>query len=86
MSERIKQDLSIGSNLKRLRKQSGLSQEQVAAKLQLMGISVSREMLSQMELGHYNIRVSVLLALKQIYNASFDDFFEGISLCDSIQT
>lgn len=82
MSERIKQDISIGSNLKRLRKQSGLSQEQVAAKLQLIGISVSREMLSQMELGRYNIRVTVLLALKQIYNASFDDFFNGISLID----
>lgn len=80
MAERLKQDLSIGENLRRLRKQAGLSQEQVAAKLQLMGISVSREMLSQMELGHYNIRVTVLLALKQIYHASFDDFFEGLSL------
>ena len=80
MSERIKQDRSIGANLQRLRKQTGLSQEKVAAKLELMGVSVSREMLSQMELGHYNIRVSVLLALKEIYNASFDDFFEGLSL------
>ncbi len=80
MSERIKQDLSIGGNLKRLRKNSGLSQEAVAAKLQLMGISVSREMISQMELGQYNIRVTVLLALKQIYNADFSDFFEGLSV------
>ncbi|MBS1402029.1 MAG: helix-turn-helix transcriptional regulator [Oscillospiraceae bacterium] len=82
MSERIKQDLSIGANLKRLRKQNRFSQEQVAAKLQLMGISVSREMLSQMELGHYNIRVTVLLALKELYHATFDDFFEGLSLSD----
>lgn len=80
MSERIKQDLSIGSNLQRLRKKAGLSQEEVAAKLQLMGISVSREMISQMELGHYNIRVTILLALKEIYNATFDDFFDGLSL------
>lgn len=80
MSERIKQDLSIGSNLQRLRKKAGLSQEEVATKLQLMGISVSREMISQMELGHYNIRVTILLALKEIYNATFDDFFEGLSI------
>lgn len=80
MSKRIKQDLSIGGNLQRLRKRAGLSQEEVAAKLQLMGISISREMLSQMELGHYNIRVTILLALKEVYNASFDDFFEGLSL------
>ena len=80
MSERIKQDLSIGKNLQYLRKRSGLSQEEVAAKLQLMGISISREIISQMELGHYNIRVTVLLGLKQIYNATFDDFFAGLTL------
>lgn len=80
MSEGIKQDLSIGQNLKRLRKRAGLSQETVAAKLQLRGISVSREMLSQMELGRYNIRVTILIALKELYGATFDEFFEGLSL------
>lgn len=51
MSEKIKQDISIGKNLHRLRKQAGLSQEQVAVKLQVMGLPVSREIISQMELG-----------------------------------
>jgi transcriptional regulator with XRE-family HTH domain len=78
MSEKIKQDISIGNNLKALRQNVNLSQEQVAAKLQMMGLSVSREMLSQMELGRYNIRVSILVALKQIYNATFDDFFKDL--------
>jgi len=80
MSEGIKQDLSIGQNLKRLRHRAGLSQEAVAAKLQLQGISISREMLSQMELGRYNIRVTILVALKELYGATFDEFFEGLSL------
>lgn len=78
MGNKIKQDISIGGNLKALRKKVNLSQEEVAAKLELMGLSVSREMLSQMELGRYSIRVSVLIALKQIYRVdSFDDFFKG---------
>ncbi len=80
MSKRIKQDLSIGPNLRRLRLQAGLSQEQVATKLQLMGLSVSREMLSQMERGQYNVRVSILLALKQLYHTDFNDFFDGLEL------
>jgi transcriptional regulator with XRE-family HTH domain len=80
MSERIKQDISIGPNLRLLRKKSGLSQEKVVAQLQLMGIPISREILSQMELGHYSIRVSVLLGLKEIYSADFDDFFAGLSI------
>lgn len=81
MENKIKQDISIGRNLKVLRKKANLSQEEVAAKLELMGLSVSREIISQMELGRYSIRVSVLVALKQIYMAdSFDEFFEGIEL------
>ncbi|MHB8061758.1 MAG: helix-turn-helix transcriptional regulator [Ruminiclostridium sp.] len=80
MSEKIKQDISIGDNLRALRRSAKLSQEEVATKLQVMGLSVSREMLSQMELGRYNIRVSILLALKQIYNATFEDFFKDLHL------
>lgn len=79
MSNKLKQDLSIGANLRRLRKQSGLSQEKVAAKLQLVGIDISREIISQMELGNYSIRISVLRALKDIYQVdSFDEFFRDI--------
>ena len=79
MSDKIKQDISIGNNLRTLRKNARLSQEDVATKLELMGLSISREIISQMELGRYSIRVSVLLALKQIYNvATFDEFFKGL--------
>lgn len=80
MAEKIKQDISIGDNLRMLRKRAKLSQEDVAAQLNLRGIHISREIISQIELGRYNIRVSVLLALKEIYYVnSFDEFFQGIS-------
>ena len=75
---KIRQDLSIGENLRRLRDRAGLTQEQVAAQLQVMGLAVSREMLSQMERGKYNIRVSELKGLKEIYKVQYEDFFEGI--------
>ena len=78
MADKLKQDISIGGNMQRLRRNAHLSQEAVAARLQLRGLSVSREMLSQMELGHYSVRVSVLLALKDIYSAEISDFFEGL--------
>ena len=75
---KIRQDLSIGENLRRLRDRAGLTQEQVAAQLQVMGLAVSREMLSQMERGKYNIRVSELKGLKEIYKVQYEDFFVGI--------
>lgn len=78
MAKIITQDISIGSNLKTLRQKAGLSQEAAAAKLQIMGFTMSREVISQMELGKHNIRISVLLALRDIYNVQIQDFFEGL--------
>ena len=81
MHQKFKQDLPIGQNLKTLRKKVGLTQAQVAAKLQVAGLDVSRGMSAQMEQGTYNIRISVLVALKDIYQLkSYDDFFQGLSL------
>lgn len=79
MSSVINQDISIGSNLKALRLRNKLSQEAVAARLQVMGFTMSREIISQIELGHHNIRVSVLLALKELYHATFDEIFADLS-------
>ena len=79
MAGNLKQDISIGANLKILRKKAGLTQEQAAAKLQLMELSVTPEILAKMEQGKYSIRISVLTAMKKIYSVdSFDEFFAGI--------
>jgi len=79
MSKKIKQDISIGVNLQHFRQNAGLSQEEVAAKLQLMGLDTSREIISRMELGKYSIRISVLKAMKEIYNVdSYDEFFKDL--------
>lgn len=81
MSFVINKDISIGPALKALRLQNNLSQEDVSVRLQVMGFSMmSREIISQIERGRHNIRVSVLLALKEIYNATFDDIFSDVSL------
>lgn len=78
MAHILNQDISIGENLRTLRRRAGLSQEQVAAQLQIRGINISREIISQMERGEHNIRISVLLALRDLYQADIADFFAGI--------
>lgn len=80
MSSVMKQDISIGPNLKSLRLQNELTQEDVAIRLQIMGFSMmSREIISQIERGRHNIQVSVLLALKEIYGTTFDNIFADLS-------
>ncbi len=80
MVVKLKQDLSLGSNMKRLRKRAGLTQEQVAVKMQLQGINISRDFYAHIENGSYNIRVSELIALHTIFECSYDDFFEGLAI------
>lgn len=76
---KLKQDDSLSPNLQKLRKAAGLTQTQVAAQLQVRGLDVSREMYAQMEASTYNIRVSILKALKEIYRLdSYDTFFQRI--------
>lgn len=76
MEQRIVQDVNIGANLKKLRRRASMTQAEVAAKLELRGLYVSREIYAQIEGGSYHIRVSVLLALKEIFHASYEEIFE----------
>ncbi|HIZ55619.1 MAG TPA: helix-turn-helix domain-containing protein [Firmicutes bacterium] len=76
--QKLRPDMDIGKNLRKLRKQKKLSQGDVSRKLQLMGCNVSRMTYSKMERNDYNIRISELIALKIIFEADYVDFFEGL--------
>ena len=80
--QKIKQDeaFGLGKNLKKLRKRKNYTQEQVSAKLELYGIDISRVTYNKMEKNYYSIRVKELLALKEIFNCEFADFFEDLTL------
>ena len=79
MSNGLKQDISIGQNLKKLRRKAHLTQAEVAAQLEILELPISTDILAKIEQGRYSIKISVLLALKKIYHVeSFDDFFAGL--------
>lgn len=86
MAQKLKQkdDISIGFNLKRLRKSANLTQNDVITRLQLRGFPISRSIYSQMEGGTYNIRMSELLALKEIFCTDFNDIFAELTLPEDI--
>lgn len=78
MEQKIRRDLNMGNNLRRLRDNSGLSQEKLCASLQLYGCDIGRTTYAKYESGELNIKVSVIMALKKIYNCSYDEFFFGL--------
>jgi transcriptional regulator with XRE-family HTH domain len=78
MEQKIRRDLNLGTNLRRLRDSFGISQEKLCAELQRRGCDIGRTTYAKYESGELNIRASVIVELKKYYNCSYDDFFEGL--------
>ncbi|MBC2196605.1 helix-turn-helix domain-containing protein [Listeria booriae] len=78
--QKIRPDMDIGKNIQRLRNDSKMTQDQVVAKMNVMGLNISKSTYAKLETNRMNIRVSELVALKIIFNAEFNDFFEDIVL------
>lgn len=70
--------MDIGKNIQRIRKNAGLTQDEVLAKLQLMELDISKSTYAKIETNRQNIKVSELVALKIIFNVSFDEFFKDL--------
>ncbi|HEM1659008.1 TPA: helix-turn-helix transcriptional regulator, partial [Listeria monocytogenes] len=67
-------------NIQRLRNNSKMTQDQVVAKMNIMGLNISKSTYAKLETNRMNIRVSELVALKIIFDANFNDFFEDLIL------
>ena len=78
MEQKIRRDRNIGDNLRRLRDAKGISQEKLCSLLQLRSCDIGRSTYDKYERGELNVRVSVLIQLKDIYGCTYDDFFAGL--------
>ena len=78
MEQKIRRDLNMGDNLRRLRIAKRLSQEKLCAELQRRGCDIGRTTYAKYEAGELNIRASVLVELTKIYQCTYDEFFAGL--------
>ena len=78
MEQKIRRDLHMGANLRRLRDKADISQEKLCAELQRRGCDIGRTTYAKYESGELNIKVSVIIELKKFYNCEYDDFFKGL--------
>ena len=76
--QKIKCDICICDNLKKIRISHGYSQDKLCAELQRRGCGIGRTTYAKYEYGELNVRISVLRQLKAIYDCNYNDFFEGI--------
>lgn len=68
----------LGKNIKRLRLEHNLRNRDVLTQLQLRGIDIARSTYSKIEMGINNPTVDLLIALADLYQISFDEFFKTI--------
>lgn len=70
--------MDIGHNISALRRAAKLTQDQVVAQMQVMGLEISKSTYAKIETNRMNVKVSELVALKQIFDVEFNAFFEGL--------
>ena len=80
MEQKIRRDRNMGDNLRKLRLEYNISQEKLCVELQRRGCDIGRTTYAKYEAGELNIRASVLIELRKIYNCTYDDFFEGLDV------
>ena len=72
----ILQDIPIGRNIQNIRMKKNMTQAEVVGQLQLMGSSMSRSTLANIESGRRNIKASDLKALQKLFDVDYEEFVE----------
>ena len=70
-------DVPLGRNIQNIRLKKGLTQDQLVAKMQIHGSSISRSILANIEAGRRNIKASDLKIMKKILDMPYENFFEN---------
>ena len=66
----------IGRNISVLREKAGLTQDQVAARLQTNGCDITRSALAKIEVGQRHLYPDEIVLLKKILSATYDEIFD----------
>lgn len=72
----IEVEKKIGKNIRMLREKSGMTQELLAAKLQLRGCDITRSGVAKIEVGQRHLYPDEIILLKELLNTTFDEIFD----------
>lgn len=70
-------ETAIGNNIRILREKIGMTQEVLAAKLQLRGCDITRSAVAKIEVGQRHLYPDEIIHLKEILGTDFDSIFYG---------
>ncbi|MBQ9985725.1 MAG: helix-turn-helix transcriptional regulator [Oscillospiraceae bacterium] len=65
----------IGQNIKQLREQANMTQEELAAKLQVRGCDITRSAIAKIEVGQRHLYPDEIIHIKEILKTSYEKIF-----------
>ena len=68
-------DKAMGQRIRSLRRKKGLSQEELAARLQVLGCDVTRSALAKIEVAQRHLYPDEIAALKTALEVSYEELF-----------
>ena len=78
MEQKIKQDIEIGRNIRRIRKSKKIGQTDLVRILQINGCDMTRECLVKIERCTQHIQASQLRAIKEALNTTYDELLSAV--------
>lgn len=66
----------VGQNIRFLRERAKMTQEQLAAKLQLSGCDITRSAVAKIEVGQRHLYPDEIILIKKILNTDFESIFK----------
>lgn len=67
---------AVGSNIRRIREAQGMTQDTLAAKLQLNGCDITRSAVAKIEVGQRHLYPDEIILIRKILNTSYEAIFE----------
>lgn len=68
---------AIGANIRKIRESKSLTQDALAAKLQVRGCDITRSAIAKIEVGQRHLYPDEILLIKKILDVDFDSIFYG---------
>ena len=65
----------IGNNIRMLREKQNMTQELLAAKMQLDGCDITRSAIAKIEVGQRHLYPDEIVLIKEILGISYDEIF-----------
>lgn len=66
----------IGNNIRKLREKSGLTQDILAAKMQIEGCDITRSAIAKIEVGQRHLYPDEVILIKNILKVEYSDIFK----------